>query len=118
MSDINKGTGRLAPHDVPEFIEITLTVENGEITNAEFSCTDDAYMTDCAKAVCGVVLEKPVADIMQMNGNAVIWNTECDLPRDKLYLASMAVMATKRAAADWAGKNGIGLPGDDSCHCS
>lgn len=117
MSDNNKGTGRIAPLDVSEFIEITITVENGEITDAEFTCTDDPFVQDCARAAAWVIKEKPVADIMQMNGNAVFYNTECDLPRNKLYLASMAVLAVKRAAADYARKNGIELPGDDTCHC-
>lgn len=116
MCDKNTGRGRLSPFDTPEFIEITVSVENGLISGAEFTCTDDEYVRCCASAVCSVMLEKPFADCMQMNGNAVIYNTEKDLPRDKLYLASMAVMAAKLAVSDYAKKNGIPLEGG-VCHC-
>lgn len=116
MCDKNTGRGRLSPYDTTEFIEITVRVENGLIAGAEFTCTEDEYVKDCANAVCNVILEKPFADCMQMNGNAVFYNTGKDLPRDKLYLASMAVMAVKRAVADYADKNGIPLEGG-VCHC-
>jgi len=117
MSDMNKGTGRIAPLDVKEFIEVTVTVEGDFIADAHFVCTDDPVVRDCANAVCEVMKEKPFRDVMQMNGNAVIYNTECDLERGQLYLASMAVMAAKRAVADYSRKNGITLPSDDTCHC-
>ena len=114
---MNTGTGRISPLDADEFIEVTVTVENGMIASAVYTCTDDNFVKDCAAAVCFVMTDKPFADVMQMNGNAVIYNTECDLPRQKLYLASMAVNAAKQAVRDYAKKNGITLPDSDGCRC-
>ena len=38
---------------------------------------------------------------------------EAPLPRDRMYLASVCVLAAKRAAADWCRKNGV--PFDSGC---
>ena len=116
MSDKNTGTGRISPLDASEFAEISISAENGVVTSVSFNCTDDEYLADCCGALQRLLPGFPLADIMQMNGAAVIYNTEKELPREKLYLASMAVSAAKRAAEDYAGKNGITLEGG-VCRC-
>ena len=42
-----------------------------------------------------------------MNNNVIYYNMEEDLVREELYLASVCVLAAKRAAADWCRKNGV-----------
>lgn len=117
-ADKNKGTGLLKPLDADESIEINIEVKNGEIISAAFSCSPDAYLTACAEALCAVIQYKPVTDLFQMNANAVIYNVENDLPRAKLYCASMAVTAAKRAAADWCKKNDVEVPRtENGCSC-
>ena len=54
---------------------------------------------------------------MQMNANAVIYNTENSLPRLKLYCAAMAVTAAKKAVDDFAKKNDIEIDFDGVCSC-
>ena len=111
------GTGEISPLDTDLRVEITLRVRGTEVCEAEFNCSDDIHLNACAKALCGVILEKPVVDLFQMNANAVYYNLEEDLPRDKLFCASMAVTAAKRAAADYCKKNGIPYEHPDGCSC-
>ena len=115
--DKNTGMGQLKPLDADESMEITIKVSCGIISSAAFECTDDEYLTACAGAVCDVITGRPAEDVFQMNANAVYYNIETDLPRSKLYCASMAVTAAKRAAADWCAKNGIEVPHTDGCSC-
>ena len=116
--DKNTGTGLIKPLDADESVEITVTVTDGEITDASFTCSEDVYLTACAETLCRVIKDKPAADIFQMNANAVFYNIDCDLPRNRLYCASMVVTAAKRAAADWCRKNGIEVPRtEDGCSC-
>lgn len=114
----DKGTGGMHPQDTPEYVDITVTVKGEFIEKAEFSCYDDDLLTECAKTVCEVITDKPYADIFQMNNNAVYYNIPCDLPRNKLYLATIAVMAAKKAVKNYAENNNItlALP-DDGCTC-
>ena len=114
----NTGFGAMHPQDTPEFVEITVTVENGTITSAEYTCYDDELLRQCADTVCEVIKDKPFEDIFQMNNNAVYYNIPGELPRDRLYLASVAVMAAKKAVKDYAVKNGVmpDLP-DTGCTC-
>ena len=113
-----KGTGRMQPKDAEEAAEITVTVEDGVITGAEFLCAGDDLFFECVRTVCEVIKDKPYNDVMQMNNNAVYYNTVNELPRDRLYLASIAVMTAKKAVKDCAVKNGlpIDVP-DDGCNC-
>lgn len=114
----NTGRGLVKPLDADEEAAVTIAVSAGEITDASFSCSPDEYLTACAETLCAVIKEKPVTDIFQMNANAVFYNIETDLPRNKLYCASMVVTAAKRAAADWCKKNGIEVPRtEDGCSC-
>lgn len=116
--DKNIGTGLLKPLDADESVEITVTVTDGEITGASFICSADEYLTACAETLCKVIKDKPVCDLFQMNANAVFYNTDFDLPRNRLYCASMVVTAAKRAAADWCRKNVIEVPRtEDGCNC-
>ena len=117
IDNINIGSGRLQPLDTDESIEINITVQNGSIVSADFLCSEKPFLTACAKAVCAVITEKPARELFQMNANAVYYNLETELPRNKLYCASMAVTAAKRAAADWCKKNGIEVPHTDGCSC-
>ena len=110
------GEGRVSPLDTNEFILIRIKVEDGITVAAEYECTDDEYVRDCCEALCSVMTGLPFADIMQADGRAVIYNTRRELPREKLYLASMAVLAAKRAAQDCAKKNGTELAGGP-CSC-
>lgn len=117
-SDFNTGAGRAAPLDVDESVEISIRAENGVVVSADFCCTDGEFLTLCAKTLCAVIIDKPVINLFQMNANAVFYNTDRCLPRDRLYCAYMAVTAAKRAAADWCKKNGVPvLPGQDGCSC-
>lgn len=106
------------PQDAVEFVDITVTVENAVITDAVFVCHEDELLRHCARTVCEVIKGRPAADVMQMNNNAVYYNVPVDLPRDKLYYATVAVMAAKKAVKDHAVKNGIplDLPAD-GCTC-
>ena len=115
--DNNIGTGKVSPVDAEEFIEVTVFVEGDFIEKAQYTCSGTPEIEDCAKTVCAVITDKPFRDIMQMNANAVIYNTENDLPRLKLYCAAMAVTAAKKAVADFAKKNDIEIDFDGVCSC-
>ena len=113
----NTGVGKMHPLDAAEFAEITITVDGeGLVSEADYICSGDPETTAAAEALCRLLPGKPAADLFQMNNNAVYYNLETDLPRDRLYCASIAVTAAKLAAADYCKKNGIPFdPGD--CHC-
>lgn len=113
----NTGTGRISPKDTDEFIEITVAFSDGEVSEAEFLCSEDEYLKDCAETVCRMIKYHSPEDIMQVTNNVVFYNTKNELPREKLYLGAMAVMAAKRAVADWGRKNGITYASHDGCSC-
>ena len=111
-------TGRMQPLDAKEWAAITLTAAaNGDIAAADFDCADDPLLRECCRALCGVLADKPVYDVMQMNNNAVYYNMESDLPRDRLYLASIAVQAAKKAALAYLNANGVPYEGEGLCDC-
>ncbi len=113
----NTGKGRIAPQDAEEFIEITVEVTDGEICAAAFICSEDATLTDCAETICRMIKHHTPEDIMQVTNNVVFYNTQTEIPRAKLYMAAMAVMAAKRAVADWGRKNGIKYENHNGCSC-
>ncbi len=115
MEDKNVGFGSARPLDAPEFAEITLTVENGLVAKAAFRCAENETLQACAETLCAAVAGFPAADLLQMNNNVIYYNLERDLGREELYLASICVLAAKRAAADWMRKNGLPLPAGDCC---
>ena len=110
-------TGLMKPLDTDEYAEIRITVADGMITSAECECTDEVLLKDCCETVCRVITDKPAADVMQMNNNAVYYNCENELPRSSLYLATIAVAAAKKAVLDYFRKNGIEYKGDGVCSC-
>ena len=113
----NIGKGRIAPGDTDEFIELTVEFTDGEVTRAEFMCSDDETLTDCGETICRMIKYHTAEDIMQVTNNVVFYNTKNDIPREKLYLGAMAVMAAKRAVADWDRKNGTQFPTHGGCSC-
>ena len=54
---------------------------------------------------------------MQVTNNVVFYNTANEIPREKLYLGAMAVMAAKKAVADWGRKNGLTFTSHNGCSC-
>ena len=112
-SDLSVGFGRVKPVDAPEFCEITLKAENALVAEAQFCCSENETLRACAETLCRAVTGFPAADILQINNNVIYYNLEEDLPREKMYLASVCVLAAKRAAADWCRKNGV--PFDAGC---
>ena len=113
MSNLNTGFGRMKPADAEEFAEITLTVEDGLVARADFACAENETLKACAATLCRQIAGFPAADLFQMNNNVIYYNMEEDLAREELYLASICVLAAKRAAADWCRKNGV--PFDEGC---
>ena len=112
-SDPSVGFGRVKPADAPEYAEITLRVENGAVEEASFTCAENETLRRCAETLCRAVAGFPAADLLQINNNVIYYNMEAPLPRDRMYLASVCVLAAKRAAADWCRKNGV--PFDSGC---
>ena len=111
-------TGEARPLDAEEYAAITLTAAaNGGIAAASYECADDPLLRECCKALCGVLIDKPIRDVMQMSNNAVYYNMESDLPRDRLYLASIAVQAAKKAALAYLKANGVPYDGEGLCDC-
>lgn len=118
MFDMNNfGTGRISPEDTDEFIEITVIFSDGEVTDANFSCTEEETLKDCAETICRMIKYHTAEDIMQVTNNVVFYNTKNDIPRSKLYMGAMAVMAAKRAVADWGRKNGKEFTNHSGCSC-
>lgn len=116
MDNLNVGVGRVQPADAPEFAEITLTVQGGLVAGAAFTCSPQPVLTACAEALCRSIQGFPAADLFQMNNNVIYYNMERELKREELYLASVCVLAAKRAAADWCRKNGVPFK-SDCCDC-
>lgn len=118
MFDMNDtGTGRIAPADTNEFIEITVKFTDGEVTEADFICSDDEVLSDCGETICRMIKYHTAEDIMQVTNNVVFYNTKNEIPRNKLYLGAMAVMAAKKAVADRGRKNGIKYENHSGCSC-
>lgn len=113
----NKGYGKIAPGDTEEFIEVTVTFSDGEVTDAEFYCSPDEVLEDCGETICRMIKYHTAEDIMQVTNNVVFYNTKNEIPREKLYLGAMAVMAAKRAVADWGRKNGQTYENQTGCSC-
>lgn len=111
------GTGRVSPKDTEEFIEVTVIFEDGEVTDAQFLCSTDEVLEDCGETVCRMIKYHTAEDIMQVTNNVVFYNTKNDIPREKLYLGAMAVMAAKKAVADWGRKNGRTYENSTGCSC-
>ena len=110
------GFGRAKPADTAEYAEITLSVQNSDVAAADFVCSNNKTLQTCAQTLCRQILGFPAADILQINNNIIYYNLETDLPREELYLASVCVLAAKRAAADWMQKNGLPVT-DGPCGC-
>lgn len=110
-------SGRIQPLDAAEYAQITLTVAEGTILRAGYDCSDRPLLRDCCGALCAVLADKPAVDVMQMNNNAVYYNLENDLPRDALYLATIAVQAAKKAALAYLKDNGLPCDGEGVCDC-
>ena len=113
----NFGKGKISPGDTEEFVEITVEFRDGEVVDASFVCSADEVLEDCAETVCRMIKYHTPEDIMQVTNNVVFYNTKNDIPREKLYLGAMAVMAAKRAVADWGRKNGKEFSSHGSCSC-
>lgn len=113
----NFGIGRISPEDTEEFIEITVEFQDGEVTNATFTCSEDEVLADCAETICRMIKYHTAEDIMQVTNNVVFYNTKNDIPRAKLYMGAMAVMAAKRAVANWGRKNGMEFNNHNGCSC-
>ena len=74
-------TGTMKPLDAEEYAAITLTAAaNGEIAAASYECSGDPLLRACCEALCGVLVDKPIYDVMQINNNAVYYNME---PEDR-----------------------------------
>ena len=112
-SDLSTGFGRVKPADIPEFCEITLTVENALVSGADCRCSENETLRACAETLCWAVIGFPAADLLQINNNVIYYNMEKELALEELHLASVCVLAAKRAAADWCRKNGV--PFDSGC---
>ena len=113
----NFGTGRISPEDTDEFIEIKVEFQDGDIVNATFLCSSDAVLEDCGETICRMIKYHTAEDVMQVTNNVVFYNTKNEIPRSKLYLGAMAVMAAKRAVADWGRKHGRNFSSHGSCSC-
>lgn len=115
-TDKNTGFGSFHPLDAKEYAEVTIFAENGITTHAE-SESNDNTVSKCADALCRLIVGFPVADILQMNNNAVYYNIGEKLPLDSLFCATIAVNAAKKAAIDYMKKNGIEIPNGAVCGC-
>lgn len=116
MENKNSGAGMCHSEDENEYARVEIGVSDGVISTAAWSCADDIYLEECVRTVCAVIKDKPAADVLQMNNNAVYYNCEKELPRTELYKATLAVIAAKRAAADYCRKNNIKVP-EGVCGC-
>lgn len=113
----NIGVGLMKPLDAEEQAKITITVgDDFLVTDARFETQGNEVMERCARVLCEQLLEKDVRDFFQMTNNVIYYNIEPDLTMRELYLATIAVMAAKRAAADYCKKNNIPFDAG-SCHC-
>ncbi|MBR3766936.1 MAG: hypothetical protein IKL10_01680 [Clostridia bacterium] len=111
------GIGKISPGDTEEFIEVSVKFTDDEVSEANFICSDDEVLTDCGETICRMIKYHTAEDIMQVTNNVVFYNTKNKIPREKLYLGAMAVMAAKRAVADWGRKNGKEFSNHSGCSC-
>ena len=119
MEDLHTGTGSVRPLDTDAFMEITVLEKNGAVTAARFRCADDPVLRRCGETLCRLLPDRPVTDLFYMSNNAVYYNSEPALRLNELFNATVAVLAAKRAAADWCRKNGVRIPPDaDVCGCA
>ena len=98
--------------------KITLSVAvaaDGKILAAVADVTGDGLFKECAETVCRVIEGVDIREVPLMGANAVIYNTESEIPRGRLYCASAATLAAKKAAADWAKQTGEKLNGKICC---
>ena len=109
------GRGAVQPLDTDERVEIVLHEAAGCVERAEYAARGDGATVRCAETVCRVTEGHAVTELFQMNNNAVYYNTVPALTLAELYKASIAVLAAKRAAADWCRKNGVSLPEQNGC---
>ena len=114
MSAVYSGT--MKPADAEERVTIFIEAdENHLVTKATFDAEGGERLKACAETLCEQLLEKDVRDFFQMTNNVIYYNIEPDLRLNELYLASIAVMAAKRAAADYCRKNGIAFDAGTCC---
>ena len=112
------GAGRVQPKDAPDFAELTLTEEAGSIARAEFRCSENETLIRCCNTLCGLLPGHAVSDLFLTDNNVIYYNIHPPLKRDELWMASVALLAAKRAAVDWHRKNGIPVPVDETgCAC-
>ena len=112
------GKGLLKPLDTDEYIEVTIHEKDGCVESAEYVFGGGETVGRCAETVCRVITEHEIVDIFQMNNKAIYYNIEPELSLRELYMATIAVMAAKRAAADWCKKNGVAIPEQpEGCSC-
>lgn len=112
------GFGRVQPKDVPDFMEITLTEENGAVARADFRCNENETLTRCGETLCGLLPGHKAPDLFLTDNNVIYYNIDPPLSRDELWMASVTVLAAKRAAADWCKKNGVPVPANETgCAC-
>ena len=109
--------GVMRPLDVDAKAAVAITVgENHEVLTAEAETEGGSRLRECAAVLCEQLVGKDARDFFQMNNNVIYYNIEPELTLSELWQASVAVMAAKRAAADYCRKNGI--PYDaGSCQC-
>ena len=118
METKHTGVGRVQPQDAAAFMEITVAEESGEIARADCRCSEDETLARCGKTLCGLLPGHAVTDVFLTDNNVIYYNIDPPLTRQELWMASMAVLAAKRAAADWCKKNGVPVPADETgCAC-
>ena len=115
-SSKNIGFGSFHPADAEEYAEITITVKDKITEKADYDSNDET-VKKCAAAICRLIAGFPAEDILQMNNKAVYYNIDEELPLDRLFCATIAVNAAKKAAMDYMRKNGIEIPSDAVCAC-
>ena len=108
----------MQPQDVAVFMEITLTEADGGIAGATFRCSENETLARCGETLCSLLPGHAVTDLFLTDNNAVYYNIQPPLARGELWMASVAVFAAKRAAADWCKKNGVPVPVEETgCAC-
>lgn len=118
MENLHTGVGVVQPRDAAEFMEITLTEETGGIAGATFRCSENETLARCGETLCRLLPGHRVTDVFLTDNNTVYYNVEPPLKRNELWLAPIAVLAAKRAAADWCRKNGVPVPAAETgCAC-
>ena len=118
IEDRNVGVGRVLTDSPGGFVEAMLTVADAAVVSLSYAAADNEPLERCMKTLGAVLPGRPVADLFQMNNNVIYYNIEPELTRSELVNASYAVIAVKRAAADWCRKNGVDYdPSVCGCNC-